>query len=272
MTRSPDEPSEETAERGAGAVILAAGRGHRMGRTKALLPWGDRTLVEAWVERFREAGVERIVVVLGLDAGAVREALPADLPVSWAVNPEPDTTGPRESLLLGLDALPPDTPAWFTPIDVPVVGGKVLDKLGMAYDRAVQADVDGPGPLAALPSYRRNSGHPVLASPSFVAHLYEGERGDRIDDLLGWATRRQVIVETSDVRVVGNMNRPRDYEAFVPPPGASWDWSEETGARPRELDGLATLDLSATNPSIPVPHKPEETTGELDTAELDPEI
>ncbi len=245
-----------------GAVILAAGRGHRMGRTKALLPWGDRTLVEAWIARFREAGVEAIAVVLGADAEVVRGALPEDLDVRWATNPEPDATGPRESLLLGLDALPPDTPAWFTPVDVPVVGDKVLSRLSKAYDRAVTADPDGPGPLAAVPSYRRNSGHPVLASPSFVAHLYDGERGDRIDELLSWATRRQVIVETADVRVVGNMNRPQDYEAFVPPPGASWDWSEEEDIP--EVNGLATLDLSATNPAIPVPSRGEETTGRLD--------
>ena len=235
-----------------------------MGRSKALLPWGDRTLVEAWIERFRRAGVDGIVVVLGLDADAVREGLPDDLPVTWAVNPEPDTTGPRESLLLGLDALPPDTPAWFTPVDVPVVGSKVLERLQKAYRRAVQADTKGPGPLAALPSYRRNPGHPVLASPSFIAHLHEGERGDRIDELLSWATRRQVIVETSDVRVVGNMNRPQDYQAFVPPPGADWDWTEEADDPLPQVDGLATLDLTATSPSIPVPRVPEETTGELD--------
>jgi molybdenum cofactor cytidylyltransferase len=244
-----------------GAVILAAGRGHRMGRAKAVLPWGDRTLLEAWVERLQLADVDRIVVVLGVDAEAIRTALPDDLPVTWVVNPEPDTTGPRESLLLGLDALPPDTPAWFTPVDVPVVGDTVLGKLRKAYERAVQADAKGPGPLAALPSYRRHPGHPVLASPSFIAHLYEGERGDRIDELLSWATRRQVIVETSDVRVVGNMNRPQDYEAFVPPPGASWDWTEDNDDQPPLVDGLATLDLTATNPSIPVPVMPEETTG-----------
>lgn len=237
-----------------------------MGRTKALLPWGDRTLVEAWIERFREAGVEGIVVVLGLDADLIRATLPDDLPVRWAVNPEPDTTGPRESLLVGLDALPPDTPTWFTPVDVPVIGARVLEKISKAYARAVEADADGPGPLAALPSYRRNSGHPVLASPSFVAHLYEGERGDRIDELLSWATRRQVIVETADVRVVGNMNRPQDYEAFVPPPGSSWDWTDEADDALPQVNGLATLDLTATSPSIPIPRKPEETTGELKPA------
>lgn len=227
-----------------------------MGRCKALLPWGDRTLVEAWALRFRSAGIRRVVVVLGGEADAIRGALPPDLGVEWAVNPEPDETGPRESLLLGLDLLPPDTPAWFTPIDVPVVGAGVLERIARGY---AQAGGTLPGPLAVLPSYRRMPGHPVLASPSLVAHLYSGERGDRIDDLLRWATRRQVIVEVDDVRVVGNMNRPQDYQAFAPPAGAPWDWTEGDGTEPSDDEGQDTLDMGATCPAMPVVPKPAPT-------------
>lgn len=233
-----------------GAVILAAGRGHRMGRSKALLPWGDRTLLEAWVARFREAGIERIVAVVGADGDAIEAAVAGDLGILWARNPEPDTTGPRESLLLGLDLLPPDVPAWFTPVDTPVVNSAVLRRMRRAWTRAAEADPEGPGPLVAMPSYRRQSGHPTLAGRSFIAHLYEGERGDRIDAVLSWATRRQVIVEVDDVRVVGNMNRPRDYEAFAPPPGEAWDWAEE--AAPPTDAGDATLDLGTTSPAMKV--------------------
>lgn len=236
---------KSTAKAGA-AVLLAAGRGSRMGRSKGLLPWGDRTLIEAWVARFRAAGIEHIAVVLGADAAVVRAQLD-QLDVTWAVNPEPDATGPRESLLVGLDALAADGAAWFTPIDVPVVGPTVLTRMQRAWVTARETDPDGPGPLAVLPSYRRRTGHPVLAGADFIAHLWTGERGDQIDELLGWATRRQVIVELDDVRVVGNMNRPRDYEAFAPPAGAAWDWTEE--ARPSD-ESTATLDLSTTMPGI----------------------
>ncbi len=218
-----------------------------MGRSKGLLPWGDRSLLEAWVARFKAAGVPEIAVVLGADSAVIKEQLP-DLEVTWAVNPEPDTTGPRESLLVGLDALSGEGAAWFTPVDVPVVGADVLARMERAWERAVDADPDGPGPLAVLASYRRRTGHPVLASASFVAHLWAGERGDRIDELLSWATRRQVIVELDDVRIVGNMNRPRDYEAFAPPPGEAWDWTEADSVVD---DMVATLDLSTTQPGIP---------------------
>lgn len=225
-------PSEEStalstspSENSPGAVLLAAGRGRRMGRGKALLPWGDRSLLEAWVARFQAVGVTDLVVVTGPELEAVRSQVADDLAVRWVSNSESESTGPRESLLLGLDALPSDQAAWFTPIDTPVVGPDVLHEVAKAYQEHEAAhDL---APLAALPTYCERNGHPVLASPGFIRHLFEGERGDRIDAVLSWAAHRLVAVDTADVRVAGNMNRPEDYQAFAPPPGASWDWSEE---------------------------------------------
>jgi CTP:molybdopterin cytidylyltransferase MocA len=222
----PTELSTGFVDESAGAILLAAGRGERMGRCKALLPWGDRTLVEAWASRFRAAGVRSVVVVGGHDLDVIRAAAGAGARITWVRNPDPDRSGPRESLLLGLDALPADARAWFTPVDVPVVGEDVLRRTWLAWKAACKAEPGGRGPLAALPSYRRHNGHPVLAGPGLVERLYEGQPGDRIDEVLAWATRRLVVVETDDIRVAGNMNRPEDYEAFAPPPGAAWDWSD----------------------------------------------
>jgi CTP:molybdopterin cytidylyltransferase MocA len=208
-----------------GAVILAAGRGSRMGRSKAALPWGDRSLLEAWVARFLAAGVTEIAVVLGAEMEAIRANSPDLAGLRWVCNQQAADTGPRESLLLGIDALEASAPLWFVPVDVPVVSADVLEQVRDAY-QAKAAD-GGDQPLAALPSYRGNHGHPVLAGPDLVKRLFEGERGDRIDELLSWATRRLVVVDVDDLRVVGNMNRPQDYQAFVPPSGHSWDHCDE---------------------------------------------
>src|SRR5437588_6485928 len=50
---------------GRGALILAAGASQRMGSPKALLPWGEGTLLEYVLQQARAAAVEDIVVVLG---------------------------------------------------------------------------------------------------------------------------------------------------------------------------------------------------------------
>jgi CTP:molybdopterin cytidylyltransferase MocA len=212
-----------------------------MGRNKALLPWGDCCLLEAWIRRFKEAGITDVVAVVGPELEALRAELAPEFEPRWVVNPEPEATGPRESLLLGLDALASDLPAWFSPIDVPVVGAEVLGQVAAAY--VEQAALGEPFPLAALPAYRGVNGHPVLASPNFIQHLYEGQRGDRIDELFSWATRRLVRVDVPDVRVVGNMNKPPDYQAFAPPAGALWDWMDIHDAADGDIDDTGSETL-----------------------------
>lgn len=192
------------------AVVLAAGQGRRMGRNKASLPWGGRTLLEAWVRRLVNAGAEPVAAVLGPDLALVRAQVDPSLPIAWIENPEPDLNGPRESLLMGLDALPADSCALFTPVDVPVVQAATLEALLLAWRSAEAA------PLAVLPRCGQRSGHPVLAGPDFVRRLYEGEPGDRIDSFLGWASRRLLYVDVEDERVLANMNAPADYANWAP--------------------------------------------------------
>ncbi len=183
-----------------------------MGRSKPLLPWGGDLLLGAWIRRFRDAGFGPVAVVCGDDLDAVRAAVGADDDALWITNPDVDGTGPRESLLLALDALPADLPAWFTPVDVPVVAPEVLAAVASAYRARV---AEGGSPLVALPTYGGRDGHPVLAGPDFIRRLYEGEPGDRIDAVFAWATRRLVRVPVQDEAVLGNMNRPEDYVRFA---------------------------------------------------------
>lgn len=197
-----------------GAIILSAGRSLRMGTTKALLPWGPEPLLAAWVRRFAEVGIGPIVVVLNPDGAFIRAnvepLLDPEADVRWAENPDPDRSGLRESLLYGLDALPAGHDAFFTPVDVPVVPADAM--------RAVRDGFQGaePLPLAAVPQWEGASGHPVLAGPDLVQRLFQGEPGDRVDQLLAWATRRLLRVEVPHPEVAADMDTPEDYARWAP--------------------------------------------------------
>ena len=76
------------------ALILAAGRGRRLlpytsDRPKCLLPVGRRTILEHQLERLRAGGVERVTIVAGFGAEAVRRRVEASppLPVRLVYNP-----------------------------------------------------------------------------------------------------------------------------------------------------------------------------------------
>jgi molybdenum cofactor cytidylyltransferase len=175
-----------------------------MGRTKALLPWGAGTLLEAWIRRLDGAGIGEIAVVTGADGDVIRASAPPRERLHWVSNPDPIGTGLRESLLLGVDACGPDQAVLWSPVDVPVPGDAVFRLLLDAW--AGHGDA-----FAVVPTGHGRPGHPVLASPRMVRRLFEGERGDRIDELLAWASRQVRRVPVDDDRILRDMDAPEDY-------------------------------------------------------------
>lgn len=89
-----------------GAIVLAAGDARRMGgRPKALIERDGVPLVRRIVTALREAGVDRVVVVVGHRAAAVRAVLDGQ-PVQCVLN-EAYASGRVSSVRTGLAALAP---------------------------------------------------------------------------------------------------------------------------------------------------------------------
>ena len=182
------------APRDVAAVILAAGVGARFGGGKVRAALDGRPLLAHVLAAVHDAGIGRVVVVLGRDAAAVldavREVEPAALErVLVAVNPAPER-GLATSLRLGFGAAtavapsakPP--PAASPPTGSPPAGVLVLlgdqprvraDVLRVLCDAVVSADA-----VAVVPRYAEDAApNPVLLLPagwSLVARL-SGDRG-----------------------------------------------------------------------------------------------
>ncbi|WP_422353922.1 nucleotidyltransferase family protein [Roseivirga pacifica] len=59
-----------------GAVLVAAGLSSRMqGKNKMLLPFGDKTVIEATYQQLAKAGLTKVVVVAGACFNEIRESL-----------------------------------------------------------------------------------------------------------------------------------------------------------------------------------------------------
>lgn len=84
-------------------LVLAAGGSSRMGRAKLALELDGRPLVRHAVDPLLEAGLARVCVVLGGDAGRVRAALPPDPRLDLVVNGD-WASGLASSLRAGLRA------------------------------------------------------------------------------------------------------------------------------------------------------------------------
>ncbi len=128
-----------------------------MGQDKALLPWGDKTLLSHALARLREATSRGVAVLCGpepryQDHGA---------PVFPDVVPEAGALG---GVLTGLERLPKDADyGLFLAVDLPLVPIALLRRLAERAEEGIDAVVafspTGPEPLCAV--YGRNCLEPI---------------------------------------------------------------------------------------------------------------
>jgi molybdenum cofactor cytidylyltransferase len=170
------------------AVVLAAGASLRFGSAKMLAPLAGRPVLEHVLDAIAGAGLTDVVVVLGDEAAAIRDA------VGWRrerieVNPRPQD-GLSSSLRVGLDAAAADRAVDAVLVllgDQPMVRPDVIRAVLVAAETAPEpvvrvryADDEAPNPvllrrvawaLAAGLSGDRGLG-PLLADrPDLVAEV-----------------------------------------------------------------------------------------------------
>jgi molybdenum cofactor cytidylyltransferase len=151
-------------------VILAAGRGGRMGGKKQLTPWptdvGPIPLVAAAYEAIRSI-CDEMVVVLGHDADAVAAAL-ANRPFHRS---ESDPRAPMfESIRAGLrvaQRLNAAATIALQPGDHPEVAESTLDILTNCSSKRPAQTI--------IPEFAGRGGHPIIIPPNIAALLVEAD-------------------------------------------------------------------------------------------------
>jgi len=197
----------------AGGIVLCGGQSTRMGRSKALLPFGPETMLQR-VVRLLGSVVKPIVAVAAVDQ--VLPALPASVIVT---RDERGGRGPLEGLRAGLKALPPEIEgAYVTSCDVPLLVpgfvGQMLD-LTEGFDIAVM-EIDGfAHPLSAV--YCRTTLpyiEDLLARDRLrPAFLFDAVRTRRVTPA--------EITSDPDLRTLRNLNTPEDYQRALADAGIS---------------------------------------------------
>ncbi|PRH78134.1 4-diphosphocytidyl-2C-methyl-D-erythritol synthase [Streptomyces solincola] len=199
--------TEETPARIAG-LLLAAGGGRRLGgRPKALLEHRGRPLVEHAAGVLRAAGCERVHVVLGAAAQAVRER--AALPGCVLVDNPDWERGMGSSLRAGLGSLA-GTEAdavLVSLVDQPGIGAAAMGRVAAAYRSRMS--------LAAA-AYDGRRGHPVLLGAdrwAAVAASASGDRGARA--YLREHEPAITLVECGDLAEPYDIDTPEDLRRLA---------------------------------------------------------
>jgi len=185
------------------AAVTAAGASSRMGEPKALLAWGDGTVLSTILATLGRAGITESTVVAGaysdaIAAEATRVGTSAILNEDWqrgrfsSVRIAAKWAQQRSATLL----------LW--PVDCPGVGEDTIRLLMQQARANPQANV--------VPRFSDRGGHPVVLGPATIDAIVNAGDDANLRDFLQSDSATRVDVQVADHAVVENINRPDDYE------------------------------------------------------------
>ena len=178
------------------AVILAGGRSRRMGRDKALLPFGEYDTLA----QYQYARLEKIFPRVSISAKEDKFPFPVPL-----IPDEAEDSSPMVALAAILKSIQGDA-AFILGVDLPFVDQKIIQKLLETYtahpeiDAVVPVTPAGAEPLSAV--YTRRM------LPRIETSLNAGEH--RLQSL--FETGQILRVPFEDTAPFANLNRPEEYE------------------------------------------------------------
>ena len=187
-------------------LILAAGESSRMGTEKALLTYRGRTFIETNLATLREAGVTRLVVVLGRHADEIQRAV--DFKGVDVIVNHHYRQGQTSSLQAGLKAL--DSGAGMSLeavllclVDHPAVPADVVSALIAAF-RATR-------PPVVIPTFKGQRGHPVLIDRALFDELLGLSPEAGANSIIRKYRNATQFVEVGDAGILLDVDDPETY-------------------------------------------------------------
>jgi molybdenum cofactor cytidylyltransferase len=186
------------------AILLAAGESRRMGQLKALLPWQGVSLLMYQVASLQDAGVDRVVVVLGHQAEQLRPILEGREGVTLALNLD-YLQGKTTSIKAGLKALGTNDFAAqvILNVDQPRHPETIRHLLQQHY---------AGHSLITIPTYLGKGGHPIILAPSLLDELLTiNEETQGIKAVVQRHKADTQRVEMESPEVLWDLNTPEQY-------------------------------------------------------------
>lgn len=183
------------------AIVLAAGKGERMGGPKALLDLPGGSLVARHAARLAAAGAEVILMVTRPECVMPLEALTMDRVTVIGA----ETKEPAASLAIAMTHARSlaEGVAIVTLVDALPASAATLAVLFAAIDA---------GADAAVPTFEGRGGHPIVARTAVLAP-YRSNDPPPLRDVLRALGARSMRVAVEDAGVVVNLDTPSDVRA-----------------------------------------------------------
>lgn len=179
-----------------GVIILAAGWGRRIGKSKALLRLDDKSYLEFIIDKFCSFGLPRSIVAV-VNTEVEKYIIQNQISVKYQLNKNPDK-GMSSSIKLGLDKLSGKKYYLIYPVDHPNVSITTITKLFESLNNRKEY---------YQPQYKGRNGHPIIIHNSIISEIY-----DKLDSPLNLLLKNYLrqIIQVNDKEILRNINYPKD--------------------------------------------------------------
>jgi molybdenum cofactor cytidylyltransferase len=184
------------------AILLAAGESKRMGTPKQLLPYGDKTIIEAVIDHMTHSRLDGVLVVLGAHREKIEKII-AGLPVKTVYNPRYEE-GMLSSVQTGFSSLPKDARAVLVFLgDQPMVPSSVIDRIIETYRSGEKGIV--------LPVFGGTRGHPVLIDTKYSQEVAALDPEIGLRELIHNHPEDIMEVDADTPTIIEDIDTPEDY-------------------------------------------------------------
>ncbi len=191
-----------------GAVILAAGRGSRMGMPKLRLCQNGESFFERLLDQLRQAEITTIIsVVAQSESDWARQY---DAKTAICINPNPEI-GMLSSIRTGIAALHDCAGLFIVPVDHPFISVQTFRSLKDTFVRYPDAVVK--------PCYQKKSGHPIILPQRLFAHIQDAALDSSLRMILKHIGGPTEYVDVADPGILRNINEWQDLHEMEYPVG-----------------------------------------------------
>jgi molybdenum cofactor cytidylyltransferase len=188
------------------AIILAAGESKRMGLPKMLLPFGEKTMIEAVISHAVSSKISRIHVITGANREKIEEVI-KKYPVKIVYNAR-YTSGMLSSVQSGFRSLPEDTDGVLILLgDQPSVSNVIIDEVIESSKKTKKGIV--------LPVYRGHRGHPVLIDAKYTKEVKRLDPDIGLRSLLHAHPEDVYELPLNSRAILQDIDNPEDYKKEI---------------------------------------------------------
>lgn len=185
-------------------IVLAAGESRRMGRLKALLPFGNRTVIEQVLHPLLQSDLVSITVVLGHRAEEIAAVLKA-LPVHLVTNPY-YRDGMTTSVQAALRHITPRPDAYLLAlVDQPQLGITPVQRVLTAFNQTDKGLV--------IPTWNGKRGHPIILAARYRQEVLTLGPDQGLNLVTRGHPDDTLELPMSDDDILRDMDYQEEYEA-----------------------------------------------------------